>query len=92
MPCAISADTYTDQKEEISTVGVKCLLLARDELSEDTVKVLTESLFKHKNDIEYALPMDLSLEEETAIENVNIPFHAGAAAYYKEQGLDVSVE
>ncbi len=92
VPCAISADTYTDQKEEISTVGVKCLLLARDELSEDTVKVLTESLFKHKNDIEYALPMDLSLEEETAIENVNIPFHAGAAAYYKEQGLDVSVE
>lgn len=92
VPCTIAAGTYTNQEEEINTVGVECLLLARNDLAEDTVKELTESLFKHESDIEYALPMDISLEEENAVKNVTIPFHAGAAAYYKEQGIDVNVE
>lgn len=92
VPYTIAADTYTNQKEAINTVGVECLLLARNDLGEDTVKELTESLFKHESDIGYALPMDISLQEETAVENVTIPFHAGAAAYYKDQGISVDVD
>ncbi len=92
VPYTIAAGTYTNQPEDINTVGVECLLLASDDLDESTVKDLTESLFKHESDIGYALPMDISLEEESAVENVSLPFHAGAASYYKEQGITVDVE
>lgn len=92
VPCTIAAGTYSNQTEDITSVGVECLLLASDDLDESTVKDLTESLFKHESDIGYALPMDISLEEESAVENVSIPFHAGAASYYKEQGITVDVE
>lgn len=37
----IPADTYSGQAEEVSTVGVKALLLASDKLSAKTVKQIT---------------------------------------------------
>ena len=86
----IQADTYTGQSEEVSTVGVKALLLASDKLSKDTVKQLTEILFDGSQKLQYALPLDLVLDESSATEGITIPFHPGAAEYYKECGIDVN--
>ena len=36
--------------------------------------------------------MDLRITEETAVKGITIPFHAGAAEYYKENGIDVTKE
>ena len=88
----IPADTYHGQTEEVSTVGVKALLLASDKLSADTVKQLTEILFTGSQKLQYALPLDLTLEEASSTEGVSIPFHPGAAAYYKECGIDVTTK
>ena len=35
---------------------------------------------------------DISLDEKTAVEGISIPFHKGAAEYYKECGIDVKTE
>jgi len=88
----IPAGTYVNQTKEIKTVGVKAVLLASDKLSEDTVKDITQILFKNQQQIQYALPVDISLDETTAVAGITIPFHDGAAAYYKQHGITVNTE
>ena len=69
---------------------MQSLLLVSDELSDKTVEPLTEQLFSRKQDIQYSLPLDLQLDETSATENVTIPFHDGAAAYYEKHGITVN--
>ena len=88
----IPAGTYTGQEEDVETVGVKAVLLAGDQLSEDTVKEITAGLFSHTLKLQQAIPVEFSLTPETAAQSIPVPFHKGAAAYYKEQGITVSEE
>ena len=89
MDCEIPEGTYTGQTEKVTTVGVKAVLLASDDLPENTVKDITKILFDNKQKIQYTLPSDIALDETTATEGISIPFHKGAAAYYQEQGIKV---
>lgn len=86
------ANTYVNQTKPVKTVGVKAVLLASDKLSEDAVKDITKLLFQNQQQIQYALPVNISLDEKTAVEGITIPFHEGAAAYYKQHGITVNTE
>ena len=88
----IPANTYRGQDEDISSLGIPAVLLANETLSDDTVKQLTSFLFAHAKDLQYSLSMDLRITEATAVKGITIPFHAGAAEYYKENGIDVTKE
>ena len=88
--CTIPKETYQGQMEDIQTVGVKAVLLASDKLSADSVKDITKILFKNKEELQYSLPVDISIDEKTAVEGVTIPFHEGAAAYYEECGINIA--
>ena len=84
----LPADTYPDQTEDVHTVGVKAVLLASDELPAKQVQKLTELLFSGRESMEEQLGIPLDAEQD-AVEGVGIPFHAGAAAYYKAAGITV---
>ena len=88
----IPAETYTGQTEAINTVGVKAVLLASDKLSEKTVENLTRELFAHKQELQYSLSADITLDEADAIEGISVPFHKGAVKYYESAGVDVTTE
>lgn len=90
--CTIPAGTYTGVEEDVSTVGVRALLLVSDKLSEETVKELTALLFDEQAQLQYALSIDFQLTAEEAAEDVPLPFHPGAAAYYAENGITVETE
>ena len=84
----ISAGTYPGQDADVQTVGVKAVLLASDSLPAKQVQQLTELLFSSREALEEQL--GLALDPETdAVEGVGIPFHAGAAAWYKQAGITV---
>ena len=88
----IPAYTYNGQTESVKTLGVKSVLLASDSLSKDTVKQITSSLFDNSKQLQYATSVDINLNISNAAEGITIPFHAGAAAYYSEHGIDVITE
>lgn len=88
----IPANTYTGQDYTVSTIGVKSVLLASDKLSDDTVKQLTDILFRHSNDIQYSTSLDSKLDIKYATDGITIPFHSGAASYYEEHGIKVTSE
>lgn len=83
----LPAGTYPGQTE-VQTVGVKAVLLASNALPAKQVQQLTQLLFSSREGLEEQLGIPLD-PEENAVEGVGIPFHAGAAAYYKAAGITV---
>lgn len=79
---------YPGQTEKVQTVGVKAVLLASNALPAKQVRQLTQLLFSSREGLEEQLGIPLD-PEENAVEGVGIPFHAGAAAYYKAAGITV---
>lgn len=88
----IPANTYKNQTEEVTTVTVKATLIVDANASEDDVYNLTAAIFDNMEDIakENAKGAELSLENAT--EGLTVPFHAGAAKYFKEKGIEVAVK
>ena len=91
-PYVISAGTYPGQKEDISTITVQATLIVSAKADEKTVYDLTASLFDHRKDIteENAKGSELTLEKATGI--TTVPYHRGAAKYFREQGYTVKTD
>lgn len=88
----IPAGTYANQDAEILTVTVKATLIVSASASEDDVYNITKAIFDNIDAItkEHAKGAELSLENAT--EGLTVPFHAGAAKYFKEKGIEVPVK
>lgn len=86
--CIIPAGTYPGLSEDVETVGVKALLLVNDSVPEKQVQQLTQLLFTGREGFSEQLGITLDTAEE-AVRGVSIPFHKGAAAYYKSAGITV---
>lgn len=88
----IPAGTYSGQEEDCQTVSVGAVILASDSLDEDTVYNFTKSLFDgaEAQPDAHAKYAELSLEEATSI--TSVPYHAGAAKYFDEQGVEVATK
>lgn len=84
----IPAGTYPGQDAEVQTVAVKAVLLASEALPDKQVQALTELLFANREALSEQLGVALDPEAD-AVEGVGIPFHKGAAAYYKTVGITV---
>ncbi len=92
VPCVIPAGTYEGQTEAVETVGVRAVLLASNRLNAQQVHDITEQLFQDAGKLQMATAADTPLTLEAAVENVPIGYHAGAAAYYGENDIQVGQE
>lgn len=88
--CVIPAGTYPGQENDVQTLGVKALVVVNSSVPHHTVEALTALLFDFARDLQLALPTDVDLTPESAVEGVDIPFHTGAAAWYASQGITVT--
>ena len=88
----IPANTYANQDAEVLTVTVKATLIVSASATEDDVYKITKAIFDNIDAItkEHAKGAELSLENAT--EGLTVPFHAGAAKYFKEKGIEVAVK
>lgn len=88
----IPADTYPGQSDPVQTITVKAVLLVAATATDDEVYELTKAIFDHTKDIaiENAKGAELSIENATS--TTTVPYHKGAANYYKEHGIDVITE
>ena len=91
-PLTIKAGTYPKQDKDIETITVEATLLVSAKADKETVYKLTAALFDNKKEIakENAKGEELELENASGIKTV--PYHEGAAKYYKEHGITVNTE
>ena len=90
--CTIPAGTYRGQDEDVTTLGVRAVLVAADSLDAALVNQITAALFRNNGQIQSAVPVDAALDPEGAVQGVPVPFHFGAAAYYAEHGIQVEAQ
>ena len=89
---SIPAGTYNGQTEDVDTVTVKATLIVSADADEEVVYNLTKAIFDNTDAIaaENAKGTELSIENATS--GMTAPFHAGAAKYFAEKGVNVPVE
>ncbi|MBE6966663.1 MAG: TAXI family TRAP transporter solute-binding subunit [Ruminococcaceae bacterium] len=87
----VPAGTYEGQTEDVKTVTVKATLIVNADATEEDVYNLTAAIFDNAEAItaENAKGAELSIENATS--GMTVPFHAGAAKYFAEKGVDVAV-
>ena len=88
----IPAGTYAGQTEDVTTVTVKATLIVDANASEDDVYKLTAAIFDNIDAITAENAKGAELNLENATEGLTVPFHAGAAKYFKEKGIEVPVQ
>ena len=88
----IPAGTYEGQDADVTTVTVKATLIVSASATEEDVYNLTAAIFNNIEAItaENAKGAELSLENATS--GMTVPFHAGAAKYFAEKGIEVVTE
>lgn len=85
----IPADTYPKQTEEIHTIAQPNLLVASIDLDEETVYLLTKTLYEN---LEFMYEVHNSakvMELDNALDGLPSPLHIGAYKYFKEVGLEI---
>lgn len=88
----IPAKTYDGQENEVTTVTVKATLIVSASASEDDVYNITKSIFDNVDTITKAHAKGAELSIENATDGITVPFHAGAAKYFKEKGVTVETK
>lgn len=83
----IPGGTYSPVAEDVPAVAVMATIVASNNVSEDVIYAFVKGLFDYKDDISAGHVKGNELDLNTAVSGVSIPWHAGAAKFYTEQGL-----
>ena len=88
----IPAGTYAGQEADVTTMAIKATLIVSANASEEDVYNIAKAIFDNKDAITkaHAKGAELSLENATA--DISVPFHAGAAKYFAEKGIEVATK
>ncbi|WP_425060736.1 hypothetical protein SCACP_14800 [Sporomusa carbonis] len=86
-PVTIPANTYKGQTEAVKTVAVSATLIVNPEVKEDVVYNITKALFENQAELGKAHAKGKELSLEAAVKGMPVPFHPGAAKYFKEKGV-----
>ncbi len=85
----IPKGTYPKQDKDVQTLGWYTHVVAACSLSADTVYSLTAALMANKQNMS-ALYKDMAnLTPQVMSLDIGVPFHPGAAKWFKEQGITV---
>ena len=87
----ISKDVYGTE-DDVTTVAVGAVILARDDVSEDAIYNLTKDIFDNASSLvsSHAKYGELSLDFGASV--TSVPYHAGAAKYFAEKGYEVATK
>ena len=83
----IPANSYKGVTADVKTVAVNAVLIAHPKLSETVVYNMTKALFENQAELAAAHAKGKVLSLQGAATGVSIPFHPGAAKYYREKGI-----
>ena len=82
----IGSEVYgTD--EDITTVGIRAVVVASDSASDDDVYNFISAIFNNLDTLEHDKAKEMSLDFAASINDV--PYHTGAVRYFSERGLTV---
>ncbi|TCT05620.1 TAXI family TRAP transporter solute-binding subunit [Aquabacter spiritensis] len=83
----IPAKTYEGQTADVATAAVPNFLVTRADLSDEAVYAMTKAIYDNLGELAAAHAAAKSIKVENAMKGSPVPFHPGAAKYFKEKGV-----
>lgn len=81
----IPAGTYSGQKEDVPTFGVKCVLCVNEDMDEELVYTITKILRESVEDLdELHYSMESMKDLDFVTKDLPVPLHPGAERFYNE--------
>lgn len=85
----IPAKMYPGQDQDVSIARVSNLLICNKDMKDTVAYDIVKTLFEHKPELVAVHRMAGELELATQVDGSPLPFHPGAAKYFKEKGLNL---
>ena len=82
----IKAGTYPKQDKDVPAIGYSTHVVAACDLPEDVVYKMTKAMATHVSDMAAVVKPITGLTAKDMAADICVPFHKGAAKYYKEVG------
>ncbi len=89
-PATVPAGTYPDQTEATETLALPVFLATRADVDEEVIYQIAKIMFEQIGFLRTIHPAMEALDFETAIDNLPVPLHPGAARYYQDFGLSIA--
>jgi len=84
----IPAGSYPNQKDDVTTTAIKMVLFCSTGLDEETVYMLTKTLWENMESLGESQSSLRGLTAEEAVRDIaGLPLHEGARRYYTEIGV-----
>ncbi|MHC4167199.1 MAG: TAXI family TRAP transporter solute-binding subunit [Planctomycetota bacterium] len=80
---SISPNTYPGQTEEVMTLGVRALLVARRDLAPEVVHTVAKAIFEQTEELERKHVQGNNIELHSATKGMTIYLHPGAKQYLR---------
>jgi TRAP transporter TAXI family solute receptor len=85
----IAKGTYPKQDKDLEVVGFYTHVVASCKLPADQVYAMTKTIAENTKTLGTVAKDILSLKPAGMAADIGVPFHAGAAKFYKEAGITV---
>ena len=82
----IPANSYPDQTEDVQAIGYATHLIARCDLPAETVRGMLEHMVANVGDLQAIASAMQGMTPEQMGQDVGVPMHEGAKAFYDAQG------
>ena len=84
----IQAGSYPNQKQDVQTTAIKMVLFCSSDLDDETVYMLTKTLWENNEELGASQSSLRGLSAEEAVRDIaGLPLHDGARRYYSEIGV-----
>ena len=83
----IQAGTYKGQTTDISTFGVKAVLVTTENMDDNIVYFLVKAILENFDEFKKLHPAYSNITKESLLDGLSAPLHDGAKRYFKEVGL-----
>jgi TRAP transporter TAXI family solute receptor len=83
----IKAGTYPKQDHDVPVIGYSTHVIVACDLPEDVVYKMTKEMATHIGDMAAVVKPIAGLTPKEMALDIGVPFHKGAAKYYKEAGV-----
>lgn len=83
----IPAGTYEGQTEDVQTIGVKVILITRDDVPAIQAYEMARALTEYNDELTAAHPNGAAWDGTFAADAGFVPFHPGATAYFEKAGI-----
>jgi len=87
----IPKGTYPKQEQDTKVIGYATHIVASCKLPEDTVYKMTKAIADNTASLGAIVKSMGSLKPKEMAEDIGVPFHPGAAKFYKEAGITVKM-